>query len=160
LAADAAADSGTVLVATGGGLDPAAPHEHLWVVIDGHRYPVSGVAGPDAQDRIELTFPSGTRHPAWSTGLAVQRVRRAKPDGSHATLRVGGASRLYQDAVVQLDDGSRMTVHRVTGIAADVVTLAPEVDRAVFENDRLYLVEAEVSARFASAAGDTAQETI
>jgi phage tail sheath protein FI len=158
LAAAANADSGTVLVAPGGGLDPAAPHEHLWVVVDGHRYPVSGVAGPDAQDRIELTFTSGTRHPAWPAGLAVQRVRRANPAGSQDTLRIGGASRLYQGAVVQLDDGTVMSVHRVTGVAADVVTVEQPIERPIFENDRLYLVEAEMTAQFANAAGDTAQE--
>jgi uncharacterized protein len=158
LVSNAVADSATIVVAAGGGLDPATLPQEFWVTIDGHRYPVTGVAGPDAQDRIELTFPAGTRHPAWSSGLAVQRVRRAKPDGAQRTLRVGGASRLYPDAVVQLDDGSHLSVHRVTGVAADVVTFDSDIDRPIFENDRLYVIEAEVTARFANAAGDSVQE--
>jgi phage tail sheath protein FI len=159
LAAPADADSATVQVAAAGGLDPAALPAEFWILVGGARYQVSGVSGPDAQDRVEFSFPAGTTHPAWPAGTAVQRVRRATVDGPHRTLRVGGASRLYRDAVVQLDDGTRMSVHRVVGATADSVEFDGDLGRPVFENDRLYLVEAEVTARFAGATGDTAQET-
>ncbi|MQS37185.1 phage tail sheath C-terminal domain-containing protein [Streptomyces katsurahamanus] len=156
LAADAAEDSGTVEVATASGLDPGELPAEVWVQIGTGRFAVQ--VSPPADGKVTLTFPPGTAHPAWRTGLSVRRVRRAA-GAAGRTLRIGGASRLYEGAVVQLDDGARLSVLNVDTIAADVVTFDRDVPGAYFETDRLHLIEAEVDTRFADPAGAGVTET-
>lgn len=157
LAADAGADSETVEVAEVAG--PAADElpADVWVLIGATRYKVQ--VGRPASGRVTLTLPAGTTHPEWREGLPVRRVRRGNVAGAGRTLRVGGAGRLYEDAVVQLDDGGNLTVLTVDAIAGDVVTFGGAVPGTLFETDRLYLVEARVDVRFTDPAGTTAEET-
>jgi phage tail sheath protein FI len=153
LAADVAADVPVVPVATAAGLVAGDLPADVWVTIGGQRYRVT-VGARDAQGQIPLTLADDA-HPAWPSGTAVARVRRANPAGTPAALRVGGAARLYPDAVVQLDNGIQMTLHTVAGVVGDVVTFDADVPAGLFENDRLYLVEAEVAAGDADAPGET-----
>ncbi|WP_406631325.1 phage tail sheath family protein [Amycolatopsis sp. WGS_07] len=145
LVADAAADSATVEVAAVSGLAAG----ELWVQIGPRRFKAD--ASEPADGKVTLTFAAGTAHPAWRTGLAVRRVRRANTEAG-PKLRIGGASRLYQGAVVQFDDGEHLSVLRATAIDADVVTFDGNTP-LLFETDRITLVEAQVNTRFASAGG-------
>ncbi|MFE7132069.1 phage tail sheath family protein [Streptomyces sp. NPDC057638] len=154
LTEDAAADSATVQVATATGLDPDDLPDDIWVQIDERRYKVQ--VGQPASGTVTLTF--GTPHPAWLAGLTVRRVRRGLTAAAR-TLRVGGASRLYGGAVVQFDDGSALSVRRVTAIADDVVTFDANLPGTPFETDRVHLVEARVSTRFTDPAGAAVTET-
>ncbi|MER6917277.1 phage tail sheath C-terminal domain-containing protein [Streptomyces sp. NPDC000594] len=156
LVAEAVADSETVDVAAVAGLDPDELPTDVWVQIDGGRYQVR-VSQP-AGGRVRLTFPAGTEHPDWRTGLGVRRVRRGNPRAGR-TLRIGGASRLYRGAVTQLDDGSRLTVHRVSAVDADVVTFDAPVTGTYWETDRLHLIEAQVDTRYTDPAGAAVTET-
>jgi uncharacterized protein len=153
LAAQVGADEPLVPVAPAAGLVGGDLPPEVWVSIGGQRYRAA-VGQPDEQGRIPLTLAANA-HPAWAPGTAVQRVRRANPAGVQPTLRVGGASRLYPDALIQLDNGTEMTLHTVTGVAGDVVTIEPDAAAGHFENDRLYLAEGEVTVGFADAPGET-----
>ncbi|MER6140640.1 phage tail sheath C-terminal domain-containing protein [Streptomyces sparsogenes] len=156
LTAEATADSETVEVAAVAGLDPDDLPGDLWVQIGSGRFKVQ--AGQPADGKVALTLPSGTAHEAWRKGLVVRRVRRGNTSAG-PTLRIGGASRLYEGAVVQLDDGTALTIRTVRSIAADVVTLDANVPGTLFETDRLRLVEAQVDARFTEPSGTVVTET-
>ncbi|WP_221352048.1 phage tail sheath C-terminal domain-containing protein [Streptomyces beigongshangae] len=172
LVADAPADSGTVEVAAVNGLDPdelpaGAP---VTVQIGPRRFGVQ--VGRPADGRVTLTFPAGTTHARWETGLTVRRVRRATTAGSTTadntpadgpaagrTLRVGGASRLYEGAVVQTDDGTALTVLTVRSVVDDLVTFDQDVPGTLFETDRIHLVEVQVDTRFTDPGGAAVTET-
>ncbi|MFH9399234.1 phage tail sheath family protein [Streptomyces sp. NPDC017638] len=156
LVADAAADSGTVEVAAGPGLDPDDLPADVWVQIGPDRYKAE--VGRPADGKLTLTLPAGTSHPAWETGLTVRRVRRGNLAAGR-TLRIGGASRLYEGAVVQLDDGTALTAVTVRTAAGDAVTFDRDVPGTFFETDRIHLIEAEVSTRFTDPGGTTVTET-
>ncbi|MEV4319024.1 phage tail sheath C-terminal domain-containing protein [Actinocrispum sp. NPDC049592] len=146
LTADASADSTTVEVAEVNGLPPSPAPDKVWVQIGRGVFLVT--VGTPADGKVTLTLAAGATHPAWDTGLTVRRVRSASPAGPQRTLRVGGASRLYTGAVVQLDHGHRLAVLRVVSVDLDVVTFDVDVAQDVLESDRLYLVEAQVNTRF------------
>jgi uncharacterized protein len=150
LASDAAQDSPSIHVNAVAGMDHQSLADGGWILINNRRFEVT--FGEPNDGVVELTFPSGTTHAAWRTGLAVRRVRLAN-DGSSNQLRLGGASRLYEDAVTQLDTGTALTTQRVVSIVDDLVTFDVNLSRT-FENDRLGLVEATVDTRF-----DTVTET-
>jgi phage tail sheath protein FI len=152
LVADADADSATVEVAAVTGLAPGGG----WVQIGPRRFEIQ--ASEPADGKITLTFPAGTTHAAWESGLTVRRVRRGNT-ATQSTLRVGGASRLYQGAVVQLDDGTNLTARTVDAIADDLVTFDQDVPGTFFETDRIHLIEAEVSTRFTDPGGASVTET-
>ncbi|MFE9006488.1 phage tail sheath family protein [Streptomyces sp. NPDC007875] len=156
LAADAAADSETVEVTAVTGLDPDELPPDVWVQIGSSRFKVQ--LSQPADGKVTLTLPSGAAHEAWRSGLLVRRVRRGTTSAG-PTLRIGGASRLYEGAVVQLDDGTHLTIRTVESIAADVVTLDGNVPGTLFETDRLQLVEAQVDARFTDPSGVVETET-
>ncbi|MCP2163338.1 phage tail sheath C-terminal domain-containing protein [Goodfellowiella coeruleoviolacea] len=157
LAATAAQDSTTVEVDAVPGLDPDELPADVWVLIGVTRYQVQ--VGQPASGRVTLTFPANTSHPEWQPGEAVRRVRRGNPAGAGRTLRVGGASRLYRDAVVQVDNGTTLTTRTVDKIAEDVVTFTEDLPGALFDSDRLHLVEAQVDVRFTDPAGAVVEET-
>ncbi|MER5932579.1 phage tail sheath C-terminal domain-containing protein [Streptomyces sp. NPDC002054] len=156
LLADAAADSETVEVAAVSGLDPDELPADVWAQIGSGRFKVQ--ASQPADGKVTLTFPAGTTHPQWEAGLTVRRVRRGNIAAGR-TLRVGGASRLYGGAVVQLDDGTTLTAVNVETVAGDAVTFDRDVPGTFFETDRIHLIEAEVSTRFTGSGGTTVTET-
>ncbi|MBD3003907.1 phage tail sheath C-terminal domain-containing protein [Streptomyces sp. 5-10] len=156
LAADAAADSETVEVAARTGLDPDDLPADVWVQIGSGRFKVQ--LGQPADGKVTLTLPSATSHEAWRKGLLVRRVRRGNTSAGPA-LRVGGASRLYTGAVIQLDDGTSLTIRTVQSVADDLVTFDGNVPGTLFETDRLHLIEAQVDARFTDPSGAQVTET-
>lgn len=150
------ADGETVEVAAVGGLDPDGLPADVWVQIGSGRFQVQ--VGRPADGEVTLTLPAGTAHERWETGLTVRRVRRGNT-AAGATLRVGGASRLYEGAVVQVDDGTALTTLNVRSIVDDTVTFDRDIPGTLFETDRIHLVEAEVSTRFTDPAGAAVTET-
>ncbi|MFI2213446.1 phage tail sheath family protein [Streptomyces sp. NPDC020141] len=156
LTADAAADSATVTVAAASGLDPDELPADLWAQIGPDRFKVQ--AGRPDGGTVTLTLPDGAVHPPWRAGLTVRRVRRGNT-APVRTLRIGGASRLYRGAVVQLDDGTKLTVRNVVSIADDLVTLDEPLPGTYFDTDRIQLIEAQVSTRFTDPSGGTVTET-
>jgi uncharacterized protein len=155
IAEDAQANSPTIQVNVVPGLDDNLPDD-VWILINNRRFKVT--VGTPADGRVELTLAQPT-HAAWKTGLTVRRVRRANA-GAGATLRVGGSSRLYENAVAQLDTGDRLTTLNVVSVGPDdTVTFDADTPELVFETARVYLVEATVDTRFADPGGTSVTET-
>ncbi|GAB7044486.1 MULTISPECIES: phage tail sheath family protein [Catenuloplanes] len=156
LAEAAAADSATVTVRAVPGLDPDELPDQVWVGVGAGRHRVT--VGAPSDGEVVLTFATAD-HPAWPAGTAVQRVRRAtSADG--AAVRVAGASRLYPDALVQIDSAGTIRTRRVTAIRGDEVTIDGTLPAGLLENDRLTLVEAEVTAGYSDARGDAVTERL
>nr|WP_042185041.1 phage tail sheath subtilisin-like domain-containing protein [Kibdelosporangium sp. MJ126-NF4]CEL16471.1 Phage tail sheath protein FI [Kibdelosporangium sp. MJ126-NF4]CTQ90423.1 Phage tail sheath protein FI [Kibdelosporangium sp. MJ126-NF4] len=153
LAAKADKDSPTVEVVEVAGLVAGAG----WVQIGPRVFKVT--AGTPAEGKVTLTFDQGTKHAAWDKDLTVRRVRTANPPNSENTLRIGGASRLYVGAVVQLDNANKLNVLRVQSVQLDVVTFDVPVPDDVLETDRLYLIEARAEVRFTDPGGTTVTES-
>jgi uncharacterized protein len=116
------------------------------VLINNKPFKVESVGQP-TDGQVSLTFPSGTEHAAWPVGLTVRQVRLVNTSVESA-LRIGGASRLYENAVTQLDTGDQLTTLRVQQIVGNIVTFADDIPVEVFESARLYLIEATVDTRF------------
>ncbi|MFL6125983.1 phage tail sheath family protein [Actinophytocola sp.] len=153
-------DDTTIVVNAVPGLDDTLPAE-VWVLINNRRFLVT--VGTPADGRVTLTLPDGTTHGPWRIGLTVRRVRLAN-SGAGTTLVIGGASRLYEGAVTQLDTGDALTVLNVVSIKPDgTVTFVGDTDtpvpEQVFETDRLSLVEATVDTRFTDPGGTSVTET-
>ncbi|MBP2330406.1 phage tail sheath protein FI [Kibdelosporangium banguiense] len=152
LTAPADKDSPTVEVAEVAGLVAGDG----WVQIGRGVFKVTASAPANGKVTLTLAEP---QHPAWAKDLMVRRVRSASPNGPQETLRIGGASRLYEGAVVQLDHDGALLVLRVRSVLLDVVTFDADVPQNVLETDRLYLVEAQVDTRFTDPGGTTVTET-
>ncbi|MBO0868815.1 MAG: phage tail sheath subtilisin-like domain-containing protein [Micromonosporaceae bacterium] len=157
--ADTAADATTVTVAPAVGLDPADLPTDVWVLIAGLRYQVT-VGAADGDGNIPLSIVDPVPHGAWPAGTAVRRLRRVNPPQGGSTdpsptLHVGGAGRLYPGAIVQIDNGTAMTLNRVVSIAGDSVTFAPDAAGTYFENNLLLVVEAQVVVQAAAQATET-----
>jgi hypothetical protein len=116
------------------------------VLINNTRFEVESVGQP-TDGRVSLTFPSGTTHAAWPIGLTVRQVRQVTTS-AESKLRIGGASRLYENAVTQLDTGGQLTTLRVLQIVGNIVTFEGDIPDQVFESARLYLIDATVDTRF------------
>jgi phage tail sheath protein FI len=153
IAEDAVADSPTILVNEVAGMADLPPD--VWILINNRRFKVT--VGVPADGTVELTLDDPT-HTPWRTGLSVRRVRRATA-GAGSQLRIGGASRLYPNAVTQLDTGNALTTLNVLSIADDLVTFGAGTPDPVFETARLNLVEATVDTRFAEPGGGPVTET-
>jgi len=153
IAEDAAANSPTILVNEVAGLADLPPD--VWILINDRLFKVT--VGAPADGKVELTLADPT-HAPWPAGLGVRRVRRARA-GAGPELRIGGASRLYPNAVTQLDTGDSLTTLNVLSIADDLVTFDANTPDQVFETARLNLVEATVDTRFTDPSGLSTTET-
>lgn len=151
---DADANSATIRVNTAAGLD-ATTSTPFWILINNRRFQVTDVAAA-VDDQLDLTLDPA-QHAAWRTGLSVRRVRVAADgvSGDTVELRVGGVNRLYEGAVVQLDTGNQLTSLNVVSINPDTVTFEVvatdpplTLPEQIFDNDRIYLVEATVDTQF------------
>ncbi len=157
LAADADRDAAAIQVNAVPGLDPGPLPDDVWILINNRRFPVT-VAQP-ADGKVTLTFPDGTTHAPWKTGLTVRRARLANA-GAGPQLRISGSGRLYEGAVTQLDTGDRLTTLNVVSVGPDdVVTFDADTPEQVFETARLRLIESTVDTRFADPGGGGVTET-
>ncbi|BBH69386.1 tail protein [Actinoplanes sp. OR16] len=130
--------------------------EDFWVLIRGDVFQARKDA--ESGDDVKLTITDLPADPRWKADDPVRRVRFANEPGATA-LRVGGAGRLYPDALLQFDDGEKLLIRRVTQIDGDVVTVDAPLAARYFDNQRVYLVEAEAAARFTDEDGDVTDET-
>ncbi|MGW4523920.1 phage tail sheath family protein [Amycolatopsis sp. NPDC004378] len=157
VAADADRDAASIQVNAVPGLDPDDLPADVWILIGDRRFKVT-VAQP-ANGQVTLTFPDGTTHAPWKTGLTVRRVRRANTSAG-PVLRVSGSSRLYEAAATQLDTGDRLsTLHVVSIQPDDVVTFDANTPELVFETARVLLIESTVDTRFTDPGGGSVTET-
>src|SRR5262249_36788871 len=92
--------------------------------------------------------PAGTQ---WAVGTLVQRLRTAY-DPAHAgnQIRLWGAAQLYDNAVLELDNGTQKEILQVTrgGGAGDVVTLRGNPANLYREGQKVRVVEVEASIQY------------
>ena len=159
LSQDAAADAAQVMVPEADGTFDASIDGQT-VLIAGRRFQASNANVTDGT----LTFtiasapaPAPLQHAAWKAGLAVQRLRPAGLAASNQ-LAINGAAKLYNDGIVELDNGTWKEVRTVTAVAGNVVTFDSALTRTYLEGDRLRVVEAEVLVSYAPAGGQPVVE--
>jgi phage tail sheath protein FI len=116
------------------------------VLINGREYIIANVvAGPPATMDVTPSPPPGT---IWPQGTTVQLIRAANnPAAPAPVINVWGASQLYRNALVELDNGTNKEVFRVNSVNGNTVTLSGNLARAYFEGHKLRVIEAEVGIR-------------
>lgn len=138
--------------------------------------PVVSTAGFTTGDRVRIlgreftvTVVDGTNFTVappvgatvtWATGTSVARLR---PAGNGTSMNLANASSLYDNAVVEFDNGTQKetVVVAAGGVVGSVVTFAPALANAYFEGHKARVVEMEVATRYTQADGRiTAQEVI
>lgn len=114
------------------------------VVVQGQEHSVTGSGATS----VDLS-PGLAAGKSWTKGTLIRRLRRANDSSAPGTnLNVQGASLLYENALVELDDGSdkqELTVSSVTGSA---VTFSGNVTLQLYEDYKLRVIEAEVEAEY------------
>lgn len=163
-AGGAAKDSPTVNVAPVPGLDATTPALPFWVQLGADLFQVA-TAPVQSADGASLTLTltpaaggAALTHDPWPAGTAVRRVRLANAVAS-PTLRVSGAGRLYQDAVVELDDGKNKQTMQVAAVQDDVVTFTANAAPGYFEGARLHLVELQLTDSYDGGTGSPVSES-
>ena len=157
-------DASTVTVTAVPGLDPTTPTLPFWVQIGPGLFRVNTAPVPAAGGTtltLTLTAADGSAvppHDPWSPGTAVRRVRRANVQAS-PTLRVAGAGRLYQNAVVELDNGTHKQTMQVAAVQDNVVTFTTNATAGYFESAQLHLVEMQVTDSYDDGTGAPVTET-
>jgi uncharacterized protein len=122
------------------------------VVIAGHRFQAAGAAVNAGQ----LTFTiTPAAHAAWSSGLAVQRLRTAML-ADNTQLSVSGAQNLYTGAIAELDNGTQKEVHTVVSVNGTLVTFDAALANNYVETDWLRVFEAEVLVSYQPGPGQQA----
>lgn len=103
----------------------------------------------------------------WKKGWSVLRVRVAAPNlPATPTLNVWGASSLYKNAFVEIEDPANFKKYygQVTDILGNQVKItlpaAPSPALTLFEGQRIRLIEGKVDVRYAPSDGPVTTETI
>jgi uncharacterized protein len=106
-----------------------------------------------ANDTFEITpgIPPGE---VLQPGTIVKRLRAANAAGD-TTINVAGASRLYEGALVEFDNGTDKERTTVDSIAGDTVTLASGLAQVYFEGHRVRAIG--ISVRVIDPSGDVAE---
>jgi phage tail sheath protein FI len=138
LIADAVAGAAAIAVASIAGFNNG---DHILIL--GREHTITAAPAGNAIN-IQPPVPAGV---TWPAGTSVQRLRPANQPGA-PTLHVQGADQLYQNALVELDNGSAKERATVDSVAGDLVTLSQNLAQSYFEGHRLRVIEAEVLVRY------------
>jgi uncharacterized protein len=124
------------------------------ILVDGKPFTVSAVAG----DKITVNEAAQL----WKKDMSVSRVRLATQAGAGKTVSVWGASSLYKNALVEIEDPAAGTrrYDLVSSIAGNLVTLATAIAEDLWEGQRIRLIEARFSVRYTPADGPQEVEEI
>jgi hypothetical protein len=119
------------------------------VDIAGHRYEVANI---DANANTFTIDPPLGPGAVIAIGAVVRRLRPAAASGA-TTVRAFGADRLYQGALVEVDNGSDKDVTTVQSVSGDTVTLAAALGNDYLEGDLMRVVGARVSITYEAGDG-------
>ena len=72
-------------------------------------------------------------------------MRTATAAGAASTINVAGASALYKNAIVELDNGQLKETFTVASTAGNTVTLSGNIANVYYEGNNLYVIEAQVN---------------
>lgn len=137
------ADAGPGTVAlTVGNIAGFANGDH--VQIRGHVFTINAAPAGNTIP-INPAVPAGV---TWAAGTPILRLRPANNAGSPNSLHVQNAEQLYQDALVELDNGTAKEVFTVNSVVGDLVTLSNNLVNQYLEGNRMRVVEVEVLTRY------------
>ena len=122
------------------------------VMIAGDEFTVKSVGAKIKIDPVMTTnAPNGT---------TVRRMRAANDKAAFSdTINVWNASQLYKDALVELDNGAKKEVQKVKSVVGNAVTFASNLKFPYFEEQKVRVIEAEVSVRYRQNFITEAEET-
>jgi len=127
------------------------------ILVQGREYVISSLAAAPA-NTFEIT-PSLPLSGSWAAGTAIKRMPAANNAGAAATINVWGASTLYTDAIVELDNGTTKETLQVVSVAGDTVTLSGPIANSYHEGHKLRVIEAEVSVRYDPVGSEAIEES-
>ena len=137
------------------------------ILVAGQKYVIGNVtpaaAGPPAVAASFTIAPTLGPGQTWPAGTAVKRLRQANIAGG-TTINIWGASSLYNNAIVELDNGHKKDIATVTSVAGNVVTLnvstgAANLANVYYEGHKLRVIEAQVNVNYSPAVGTPASES-
>jgi uncharacterized protein len=132
------------------------------VLIAGQEYVIgnvtAGAAGPPVVLSSFTITPALLPGQGWPAGTTVKRLRVANTAGVN-TINIWGASSLYTNAIVELDNGHTKDILTVQSVAGNVVTLSGNLANVYYEGHKLRVVEAQVNVSYAPANGTPASES-
>ncbi len=114
------------------------------VQIRGHLFAVNGAPAGNTIT-INPGVPAGV---TWPAGTPILRLRPANNAGSPNSIHAQNAEQLYQNALVELDNGTNKEVLTVDSVVGDLVTLSQNVVHQYVEGNRMRVIEAEVLTRY------------
>ncbi len=82
----------------------------------------------------------------WPSGTTVRRLRPANGAGA-SKINVANAALLYNNAIVELDNGSTKEINLVKGVNGNAVEFTRTLQGTYTEGNKIRVVEAEISAR-------------
>ena len=120
-----------------------ANNDHVTVM--GNEYAIANLDAVAKTFTITPGIPAGE---VWAAGTIVKRLRAANTAGASNKINVWGAARIYEGAIVELDNGGSKETFTVTSRNGDTLTLSANLGNAYFEGHRMRLIEAEVTAQY------------
>lgn len=154
-AADAAAGDTTLTVASQPGFDPADAVPFT-ARIGTDELEVTAIAAGGAAGQADLTIAALPA--AVANGALVTRLRGANLGSANQIHLSGASSRLYPDAVVELDNGTTKETAVVVSFVGDLVTFGGALTGAYLDGHKARVIEAEVGVRYAPVGGDPVEE--
>jgi Bacteriophage tail sheath protein len=139
LANDVAAGTVTIKVVDASGF---ANGDHAR--ISGQEYVLANVNVAASTVDVSFAGHNGILAAA-SSGTSVTRMRPAAAAGA-GTIHVSGASGIYDNAILQLDNGLKKdtVIVQTGGVNGEVVTFLPVLANAYYEGHKVRVIEAEV----------------
>lgn len=119
------------------------------VIILGRQHVLSNLTVDPAGNVTFDVAPGVPQGKTWDVGTIVRKVRRANTPNVSTSFRFAGAGRLYENALVELDNGVSTEVAIVGSVppGAGTATFAAPPQNQYREGDTCRIVEAEVTVR-------------
>jgi phage tail sheath protein FI len=138
LLADAPAGRATIAVADASGF---VDGDHAR--ISGQEYTLANVSA--ARRTVDLSPAPAAALPS---GTSIARMRPANAAAA-TTIHVSGASQIYDNAILQLDNGTNKetVIVQPDGVSGEVVTFLPPLQHVYYEGQKVRVIEAEVDAQ-------------
>ena len=115
------------------------------VDILGNQYAVSNLNAGGSVFALNNAVPAGT---TWTAGTPIRRLRPVINAANPNVINVQNAAQLYSGAIVELETGSDKELFTVDSVSGDAVTLSGNPANTYFADNRVRLIEGEVSAQY------------
>ena len=115
------------------------------VDILGNQYAVSNLNAGGPVFALNNAVPAGA---TWTAGTPIRRLRPVINAANPNVINVQNAAQLYSGAIVELETGSDKELFTVDSVSGDAVTLSGNPANTYFADNRVRLIEGEVSAQY------------